>query len=72
MLLFQTSIDSLSSYLSAIKQLKEHYPTAIFSSPAATSFLYRGVSSVEYHLIPGILREDSKPKRNKKYTEFGA
>lgn len=72
MLLFQTSIDSLSSYLSAIKQLKEHYPTAIFSRPAATSFLYRGVSSVEYHLIPGILREDSKPKRNKKYTEFGA
>ena len=50
-------ISKLSEYLNAIERLKTYYPNQIIvHNPASLSFLYRGLASKEYELLPGLFR----------------
>ena len=51
-------ISKLSEYLNAIERLKTYYPNQIIvHNPTSLSFLYRGLASKEYELLPGLFRK---------------
>ena len=51
-------ISQLSEYLNAIERLKTYYPNQVIThNPTSLSFLYRGLASKEYELLPGLFRK---------------
>ena len=50
----ELKIHTISNYLDAIRLLKKNYPV---DTTSAHSLLYRGLSSTEYKLLPGLLRD---------------
>ena len=72
-------ISKLSEYLNAIERLKTYYPNQIIvHNPTSLSFLYRGLASKEYELLPGLFRkqqdifdDEGHDVENYRYLAFG-
>ena len=72
-------ISKLSEYLNAIERLKTYYPNQIIvHNPTSLSFLYRGLASKEYELLPGLFRKqrdtfdgEGHGVENDRYLAFG-
>lgn len=74
-------IQTISDYLSAIQELDKSYMGAwgAGGNPQTTTFLYRGISSIDYKLIPSIFRKSHDIDvtindyiDNNKYTAFAS
>ena len=76
--MYDLYISSISEYVSIIERLEKHYPNGVMvNNPSNYRFLYRGLSNMNYELIPSIYRKDivqfeNHKIENKKYLSRGS
>ncbi|MCR4621184.1 MAG: FRG domain-containing protein [Clostridiales bacterium] len=72
-------VSKISEYIGSIERLKRYYPNQmIIHNPISLSFLYRGLASKDYGLLPGLFRkqydildDENHGVENDRYLTFG-